>query len=93
MADKTTDDRLSRIEVKLDELTGAVVSLARVEERMVTLFRRMDLYDKDQREMTARVSKVELAVGKSGYFLRFAERLFWIAVTAGTAAYFTGVFA
>jgi len=92
MADKNTDDRLARIESKLDELAKAVVSLARVEERMVTLFRRMDAYDEEQKNITSRITQVEASVGRSGYFMRFAERLFWIALAAGVAAYFKGGF-
>lgn len=39
------DDRLDRIERKLDTMAEAIITLARMEERMVTLFRRMDSYD------------------------------------------------
>ena len=37
------DQRLSRIENKLDKLSEAVVQLARMEERLVTLFNRMNM--------------------------------------------------
>lgn len=40
MDDQTT--RLNRIEEKLDKVSEAIVSLARMEERMITLFKRMD---------------------------------------------------
>ena len=50
------DQRLERIEKKLDTLSDAVVSLARMEERMITLFKRMDNYDENQREMGKRRS-------------------------------------
>ena len=36
------ENRLERIEKKLDEMSKAIISLARMEERMVTLFKRMD---------------------------------------------------
>ena len=39
------EQRLDRIEQKLDKLADAVVSLARMEERMLTLFKRMDSHD------------------------------------------------
>ncbi len=41
------DARLARIEAKLDQMGEAIVSLARVEERMVTLFNRLDAIDED----------------------------------------------
>ena len=34
------EDRLSRVEKKIDSLQEAVISLARVEERLVTVFNR-----------------------------------------------------
>ena len=45
MDDQTT--RLNRIEEKLDKVGEAIISLARMEERMITLFRRMDNYDQN----------------------------------------------
>ena len=44
-----TEDRLTRIEDKLDKLSNAVVTLARMEERMITVFKRMDHIDDQQR--------------------------------------------
>lgn len=76
------DERLERIERKLDTMAEAIVTLARMEERMVTLFRRMDTYDQTQTQLVERVNKLERHVGTNGQALRFAERLFWI-VAAG----------
>ena len=72
------DVRLDRIEKKLDDLSEAVISLARMEERMITLFKRMDSYDENQREMGKRVGSLEKYTSTNGQALRFAERLFWI---------------
>lgn len=77
------------MEKKLDTLADAIVSLARVEERMVTLIRHMDKYDATQSEMSDRVITLEKSVGNNGQLLRFAERIFWIVVTAGVAFAFT----
>jgi tetrahydromethanopterin S-methyltransferase subunit G len=77
------DERLDRIEKKLDTMAEAIVSLARMEERMVTLFKRMDNYDNNQTQMSERLRKIENRVGSNGQMLRFAERLFWIVVAAG----------
>lgn len=53
--------RLNRIEEKLDKVGEAVVSLARMEERMITLFNRMNTYDNQQATLGERVTKVEVA--------------------------------
>lgn len=59
MDDQTT--RLNRIEEKLDRVGEAIISLARMEERMITLFKRMDTYDNQQASLGERVTKVEVA--------------------------------
>ena len=82
------EQRLERIEKKLDQMSEAIVSLARMEERMVTLFRRMDAYDERQSEMGKRVETLEKRQGINGQTLRFAERLFWIIAAAGISYIF-----
>lgn len=76
------DSRLERIEKKLDEVGQAIVALARMEERMITLFKRMDALDAEQSNHNRRIQLVESKVGNNGQLLRFAERLFWIIATA-----------
>ena len=39
------DPRLSRMEDKLDKLSEAVISMARMEERLVSVFKRLDRVD------------------------------------------------
>jgi hypothetical protein len=85
----TDDARLERIEKKLDEVGQAIVALARMEERMITLFKRMDALDQEQSHQGRRLQIVENRTGSNGQMLRFAERVFWIVVTAGVAFIFT----
>ena len=42
MTSDSEENRLDRIEDKLDKLSEAVVCLARMEERLVTIFHRLD---------------------------------------------------
>lgn len=83
--------RLERIEKKLDEVGQAIVALARMEERMITLFKRMDKLDQEQAQQGRRLQVVEGKAGNAGQTLRFAERVFWIVVTAGVAFAFNQV--
>lgn len=82
------ESRLHRIENKLDKLAEAVVSLARMEERMVTLFNRMERYEGRQEGLEARIDEVETANINNGATLRFAERVFWIVATAAISTGF-----
>ena len=82
------DHRLERIENKLDEVGRAIIALARIEERMITLFKRMDSLDAEQSSQNRRLTLVENRVGSNGQSLRFAERLFWIVATAAVGLVF-----
>lgn len=74
--------RLDRIEQKLDDVGEAIVALARMEERMVTLFKRMDKYDERQSVIDSRLSGVESVTVKRGVVYGFFEKGFWLAVGA-----------
>lgn len=76
------EQRLERMERKLDEVGQAIVALARMEERMITLFKRMDNLDQGQAEQGRRLTLVENRTGSSAQTLRFAERVFWIVLAA-----------
>jgi len=73
-------DRLLRIEQKLDKLSDAVVSLARMEERMVTLFNRMDHYDTNQQKVIERVTDLEKKLATKTNTVRLGEKLFWLLI-------------
>ena len=74
--------RLLRIEEKIDKLADAVVSLARMEERMITLFNRMDGYDARLAQQGARMGELE----KKVYSAAWIERAVWVIVAGGIAA-------
>jgi len=82
------DNRLNRIEGKLDKLAEAVVSLARMEERMITLFNRMGKYEERQEGLEERIDEVEESIVRNSHTLRFAERVFWVVVTAAVSTGF-----
>lgn len=77
-----TEDRLARIEQKVDDVAKAIVQLARMEERMITLFNRMDSYDKGQTKITERLTEVEKTVEKKATVVGIGERFTWLIVGA-----------
>lgn len=79
------EDRLSRVEKKIDTLQEAIVSLARVEERLVTVFNR-------QSHIEAKIEGIEAKVdtlSDSMISARMVERLVWVVVVAGIGTAFT----
>ena len=79
------DKRLDRIEAKLDDLTKVVTDMARVEERMITLFNRMDRYDQEQAAFDKRLGEIEDVTVRRGVAFSWLDRLIWIIIGAGAA--------
>jgi hypothetical protein len=79
------EDRLSRVEKKIDTLQEAIVSLARVEERLVTVFNR-------QSHIETKVDAIENkmdCLAENIASARTMERLLWIILVASIGAVFT----
>jgi uncharacterized coiled-coil protein SlyX len=73
-----SDLRLGRIEEKLDKLADAVVSLARMEERMLTLFKRIEQYEVKQEKLEERVSDIEIQDAGKNSVIRIIEKATWL---------------
>ena len=82
------DNRLSRIEEKLDKLSEAVISTARIEERMISVFKRLDRVDEGFNKSDKRMNELEQTSIKRGQTKAFAERLFWIILTGAVGLVF-----
>ena len=74
---------IDKLGEKVDGLTKVVTDLARMEERMITLFKRMDRYDAEQADLEARMDEVEEATVRRGVVYHAVEKGFWLVVGAG----------
>ena len=83
-----TEDRLSRMEEKLDRLSEAVVAMARMEERMLTLFKRMDKFDSCIQKVDDRLDEMERQAIARGQKIAFAERIFWMVLSGAVGLAF-----
>ena len=83
-----SDDRLSRMEEKLDRLSEAVVAMARMEERMLTLFKRMDKFDSCIQKVDDRLDEMARQAIARGQKIAFAERIFWMICTGAVGLAF-----
>jgi hypothetical protein len=72
------DLRLSRIESKLDKLADAVVSLARMEERMLTIFKRIENYEERQQKIEERVTEIEKEDASKNSIFSVINRSIWL---------------
>ena len=76
-----SDDRYTRMENKFDKLSVAVYSIARMEERMLPVFKRLENIDASVKKMDDRIDEMEKQAIARGQKIAFAERLFWMICT------------
>lgn len=75
------EDRLDRIESKVDKLSECMIEMVRMEERMVTAFKRMDNIVEYQKKADDRLDEMEKQAIVRGQKIAFAERIFWMIAT------------
>lgn len=82
------DERLDRIEGKVDRLADALVEMARMEERLVSVFKRMDEMSGMLKKMDNRLDDMEKQAIVRGQKIAFAERIFWMIATGAVGLAF-----
>ena len=82
------DIRLSCMEEKLDKLSEAIICVARIEERMISVFKWLDRVDEGFNKSDKRMDELEQTSNKRGQTIAFAERLFWIILTGAVGLVF-----
>ena len=82
------DNLLSRIEEKLDKLFEEVISMARIEERMISVFKRLDRVDEGFNKSDKRMDELEQTSIQQGQTIAFSERLFWVILTGSVSLVF-----
>jgi hypothetical protein len=89
MAEDSRFDRvekhLDKLGDKIDELTKVVTTMARIEERMVTLFKRMDVYETRNGSLDNRLTDIENGSTRHGVVFGLFDKVFWLALGGGLA--------
>lgn len=76
------ETRLDRIEEKLDQLTEAMVALARAEEKMIGL---KDAHEKTHERvnrLSQKLDEIERKVEDNTHTVQIINKLFWVAIVA-----------
>ena len=76
------ESRLARIEGKLDKLTEAVTSIARVEEKIYASTKRIDRLEQRMDGLENDLDETKSSVIANAGSVKFGERMFWIAVSS-----------
>ena len=75
------NNRLDRIETKLDQLSEAIVNLARAEERITVLAKYGEQQAAQILKIVDRLDKLETKVSSNEIIVNVINKLFWIVVT------------
>ncbi len=78
---KEQNDRLDRIESKLDTLSEAIVSLARAEEKITTLAKYSEAQASQILKVVERLESLEQKVSSNEIVVNVINKLFWIVLT------------
>jgi exonuclease VII large subunit len=76
------DTRLDRIEAKIDKLSETVISLARAEEKLISLENDKKFLMERMLKNEEKIDQIEKKVDETNVTVRVINRLFWIVVVA-----------
>ena len=82
MTQAQNERRLERVEEKLDKLSEAVISIARIEERVNTVLKHHDRFFNRLDKLEVRVETVENKSLMNTNAIGIAERFIWVVITS-----------
>lgn len=80
------DQRLDRIESKIDKLAEAIVSIARAEEKLVSLENDKKFLMEKMIKIEDKVTVVERKTDENTSAISIIQRITWIAISTAVAA-------
>lgn len=85
------DQRLDRIESKIDKLSDAMITIARAEEKLVNMEQKyLAQYDRMNR-FSSKLDEIEKLVLQNALTVNTINKLFWIAIIAMSGAIATNI--
>ncbi len=82
------EQRLDRIETKLDKLGEALIEISRVEEKLLAQTERMARFEYRLDQQETDLDAVAKLVHQNKTTSATVERFFWVMVTAGVSSLF-----
>ena len=75
------EDRLTRIEEKVDKLSDAIISIARAEEKLIQLGTLTDVLFKKIEDMNTRMMEMERSVAETKAFMNGFNKITWVFIS------------
>jgi DNA repair ATPase RecN len=85
------DSRLDRIEAKIDKLTDAMISVARAEEKLVSMEQKYSAQYDRMNKFSQKLDELERIVTTNAATVQTINKLFWIAIIAMAGAIATNM--
>ena len=86
-----TENRLDRIEEKIDKLTDAMIVMARAEEKLVQLEKNHSAHYERMNRFSEKLDAIEKKVNDNAHTVNTINKLFWIAIIAAAGAIATNI--
>ena len=85
------DPRLDRIEAKIDKLSDAMITIARAEEKLVSMEQKyIAQYDR-MNKFSQKLDELERLVTQNATTVNTINKLFWVAIIAMAGAIATNI--
>ena len=81
------DNRLDRIEAKIDKLSDAMVTLARAEEKLASMAKNQDNNHERVNKLSAKLDDIEKKVDENHRTVCLINKLVYAALIAAVGAY------
>lgn len=80
------DNRLDRIEAKIDKLADAMVAIARTEEKLVNMEQKYSAQYDRMNKFSEKLDKLERLVASNAATVVTINKLFWVAIISMAGA-------
>ena len=78
----TNNSRLARIEEKLDRLADAMISIARAEEKLLSMEEKYSNQFERMNRFSEKLDRIEMQVNDNAATVKLINKLFWVAVVS-----------
>lgn len=85
------DPRLDRIEAKIDKLSDAMVTLARAEEKLISMEQKYNSSYDRMNKFSTKLDELERIVTQNAATVNTINKLFWVAIIAMAGAIATNI--
>lgn len=81
-----SNTRLDRIEAKIDKLSDAIISVARAEEKLISMEQKYGAQYERLNKLSGKIDELEKVVITNSTTVNNINKLFWVVIVAAVGA-------